>query len=99
MNAVQDILPAVEGCDNGEEEDAKDCELDSDSLDSISERSDYPCPFCHNDFINQEEVIEPMESCLGTDTEPEVLKPICPYCHQIFETTDEIEDHIGIHQS
>jgi hypothetical protein len=21
----------------------------------------YPCPFCHNDFINQEEVIEHMK--------------------------------------
>ena len=72
------------------------CESDSDSLDT-TERSDYPCSFCHNDFINQEEVIESMEICFGTDAEPEVLKLICPYCPQIFETTDAIEEHIGIH--
>ena len=97
MNAAHNILPAVEGCDNEEEEDPMDCEWYSDSMDSISERSDYPCPFCHNNFINKEEVIEPMEICLGTDTETEVLKSICPFCHQIFKTTDEIEEHIVIH--
>ena len=50
-------------------------ESDSDSLDTTSERSDYPCQFCHNDFNNQEEVIEHMEICSGTNTEPEVWKP------------------------
>ena len=93
MNA-NDVLPDVEGCDSEQEEDAMDCESDLDSLDSTSERSDYPCPFCHTDFINQEEVIEHMEICSGTDTEPEVLKLMCPYCQQNFETA---EKHIGIH--
>ena len=67
MNADNDILPDVEE----EEEDAMDCESDSDSLDSTSERSDYPCPFCNTDFINQEEVFEHMEICSGTDPEPD----------------------------
>ena len=97
MNAAHEILPADKGCDNEEEEDPMDCEWDSDSMDSIFERSDYPCLFCKKNFINQEEVIEPMEICLGTDAETEVMKPICPYCHQIFKITDEIEEHIGIH--
>ena len=73
------------------------CESDSDSLDNTSERSDYPCPFCHNDFINQEEVIERVEISSGTYTEPMVLKLICPYCQQTFETYDNIEKYIGIH--
>ena len=55
------------------------------------------CPFCHTDFINQEEVIEHMEICSGTDPEPEVLKLICPYCQQTFDIYDKIENHIGIH--
>ena len=42
MNAAHNILPDVEGCDNEEEEDAMDCESDSDSSDYTSERSDYP---------------------------------------------------------
>ena len=29
--------------------------------------TNYPFPFCHNNFINQEEVIEHMEICSGTD--------------------------------
>ena len=82
MNAAHDILPDVEGCDNEEEEDAMDCESDSDSSDSTFERSDYPCPFCHTDFMNEEEVTEHLEICSGTDPEPEVLKLICPYCQQ-----------------
>ena len=85
---VKDILPDVEGYESEKEEVAMDFESDSDSLDSTSKRSDYPCPFCHTDFINQEEVFEHMEICSGTDPAPEVLKPICPYCQQIFETTD-----------
>ena len=59
--------------------------------------TNYPCPFCHTDFINQEDVIEHIEICLGTDQEHEVLKLICPYCQQTFETYDKIEKHIGIH--
>ena len=54
INAAHDFLPDVEGCDNEEEEDAMDCESDSDSSDSTSEKSDYPCLFCHTDFISQE---------------------------------------------
>ena len=50
-------------------------ESDSDSLDTTFERSDYPCQFCHNDFINQEEGIEHVEICSGTNTEREVWKP------------------------
>ena len=73
------------------------CESDSDSSDTTSERPAYPCPFCHNDFINQEEVIERVEISSGTDTEPMVLKLICPYCQQTFETHDKIEKHFGIH--
>ena len=93
MNADNDIFPDVEE----EEEDAMDCESDSDSSDSTCEISDYPCPFCHTNFINQEEVFEYMEICSGTDPEPEVLKLICPKCQQTFETSDKIEKHIGIH--
>ena len=73
------------------------CESDTDSSDSTSEISDYSCPFCHPNFINQEEVIEYMEICSGTDPEPEVLKQICPYCQQTFETDDKIEKHITIY--
>ena len=73
------------------------CESDSDSSDTISERSDYPFPFCHNDFINQEDVNKHVEICSGTDTEPEVLKLICPNSQKTFETYDKIEKHIGIH--
>ena len=40
-------------------------ESDSDSLDTTSERSDYPCQFCHNNFNNQEEVIE--QTCETND--------------------------------
>ena len=54
-------------------------------------------PFCHTDFINREEVIEQIEICLGTYPEPEVQKLICPYCQQIFDRHDKIENHIGIH--
>ena len=74
------------------------CESDTNSSDSTSEISDYPCPFCHPDFINQqEEVIEHMEVWSGTDPEPEVLKMIWPYCKQTFETYDKIEKPITIH--
>ena len=59
--------------------------------------TNYPCPFCHTDFINQDEVIEHMEICLGTETEPEVLKVIRPYCLKTFETFDKIEKPIKIH--
>ena len=57
--------------------------------------TNYPCPFCHNDFINQEEVIEHMKICSGTDPEPKVLKVICPYGQKTFETYDKIENPIG----
>ena len=67
---VNDILPDVERCDSQQEEDAMDCESDSEGLDSTSKRSDYPCPFCHTDFIGQEQVIEHVEICSGTHTEP-----------------------------
>ena len=90
MNAAHDSLPDVEGWDNEEKEDAMDCESDSDISDSTSERSDYPCPFCHTDFINQEEVFEHMEICSGTDPKPEVLKLICPYCQQTFDKYDKL---------
>ena len=50
--------------------------------------TNYPCPFCHTNFINQEEVIEHMEICSWTDPEPEVLKLICSYCQKTFETYD-----------
>ena len=73
------------------------CESDSDSSDTTSERSAYPGPLCYNDFINQEEVIERVEISSGTDPEPKVLKLICPYCQQTFETYDKIKKHIGIH--
>ena len=59
--------------------------------------TNYPCPFCHTDFINQEEVIEHMEICSGTDPKPKVLKLIGPYCQPTFETYDKIEKHIWIH--
>ena len=59
--------------------------------------TNYPCPFCHTNFINQEEVTEHMEICSGTDQEPEVLKLICPFCQKTFETFDKLEKPIGIH--
>ena len=59
--------------------------------------TNYPCPVCHTNFINQEEVIEPLDICSGTEPEPEMMKLICPYCQQTFETNDKIEKHIGIH--
>ena len=60
------------------------CESDSDSSSNTPEWSDYPCQFCHNDFINQDEVIEHMEICSGTDTEPKVWKLMCTFCQQTF---------------
>ena len=90
MNADNDILPDVEE----EEEDAMDCESDSDSLDSTSERSDYPCPFCNTDFINQEEVFQHMEICSGTDLEPEVLKLMCLNYQKTYK---KFHNYIGIH--
>ena len=59
---MTDNLPDVEECDSEQEEYSMDCESDSDSSDSTCEISDYPCPFCHTNFINQEEVIEHMEN-------------------------------------
>ena len=94
MNRAHTILPDVVGCDE-EEEDAMEYESDADNSDSDSSNSDYPCPFCHYDFTNQEEVIDHMEIC--SETDQEMMKPICPYCQQTFETTDEMEQHIGIH--
>ena len=38
-----------------------------------------------------------MEICSGTYPETEVLKLICPYCKQTFETYDKIKKHIVIH--
>ena len=58
--------------------------------------TNYPCPFFHTNFINQEEVIEHMEICSWTDQEPEVLKLIGPYCQKTFETYDKIEKPIVI---
>ena len=55
------------------------------------------CPFRHTEIINQEEVIEHMEICSGTDQEPEVQKLICPYCQQTFNIYDKIDNHIRIH--
>ena len=59
-------------------------------------QTNYPCPFCHTKFINQDEVIEHMEICSWTDPEPEVLKLIRPYCQKTFEPYDKIEKPIGI---
>ena len=59
--------------------------------------TNYPCPFCHTNFINKEEVIEHMEIFRGTDPKPNVLKLICPYCQPTIETYDKIEKHIKIH--
>ena len=59
--------------------------------------TNYPCPFCHTDFINKEEVIGHMEICLGTDPKPYVLNLICPYCQPTFETNDKIEEYTEIH--
>ena len=57
---ANDILSDVEGYDREKEEDAMEFESDLDNSDSTSERSDYPCPFFHTNFINQEAVIEHM---------------------------------------
>ena len=89
MNAVYDIIPDVEGCNNEEESD-------SDRLDSNPERSDYPCPICHTDFVNKKEVIEHMEICSGTYPEPKRLNLICTYCKQTFATNDKIEMPIAM---
>ena len=70
---------------------------DSESSESGSSDSDYPCPFCDSDFFSQKEVIEHMKICSETDPESDRNKPICLYCKETFETTDEIEEHIGIH--
>ena len=52
--------------------------------------TNYSCPFWHNDFINQEEVIDHMEICSETDPEHEMLKLICPYIQKTFKTYDKI---------
>ena len=59
--------------------------------------TNYPCPFCINDFINQEEFIEHKEICSGTNPKPEVLNLICPYGQKTFETYDKIEKPSGSH--
>ena len=38
-----------------------------------------------------------MQICSGTDSEPEGLKRICPFCQQTFDIYDKIENHIAIH--
>ena len=86
MNAAHDILPDVEGCDNEEEEDA-----------CIVSQTQTARTLLLKDLPIQEEVIERVEISSGTDTEPKVLKLICPYCQQTFETYDKIEKHIEIH--
>ena len=58
--------------------------------------TNYSCPFFHTDFINQEEFIEHMEICSGTDPELEVLKLIFSYCQETFDIYDQIENYIGI---
>ena len=55
------------------------------------------CLLCHTEIINQEEVIEHMEICSGTDPGPEVQKLVCPYCQQTFNIYDKIKNHIRIH--
>ena len=55
------------------------------------------CPFCHTNFINQEEVIEHMAICSGTGAKPEVLKLVCPYCQPTFETYDKLDKQIQTH--
>ena len=71
---MDENLPDVEECDSEQEENAMDCESDSDSSDSTSKRSDYPCPFCHTKRM----LLSTLKICSGTD--PEVLKLIHPYC-------------------
>ena len=56
--------------------------------------TNYPCPFCHTNFINQEEVIKHMKFFSGTDLKPEMLKLTCPYCQPTFETYEHIDKHI-----
>ena len=58
--------------------------------------TNYSCPFCHTDFINQEQVMEHMEICSGTDPELDMLKLVRPYCQQTFDIYDKIENYIGI---
>ena len=41
--------------------------------------TNYPCPFCHTNFINQKEVIEHMEICAVTD--PEANMSLLPANH------------------
>ena len=45
--------------------------------------TNYPCPFCHTDFINQEDVIEHMEICSVTD--PEANLSLLPANHLIWQ--------------
>ena len=63
----------------------------------VSARKPFWQLVCKPDFINQEEFIQHMEICSGTDPEPDVLKLICPYCYQTFETYDRNKNHIGTH--
>ena len=90
---VNDNIPDVEELDSKQEECAVDCESDSDRTDSTSNRSDYPCPFCHT----RRRLMRTWKICSATDPDPEVLKLFQPYCQQNFETSDGIEKHIGIH--
>ena len=80
------IFPDVEGCDNEEEEDA-----------CIVSQTQTARTLLLKDLPIQEEVIERVEISSGRDTEPKVLKLICPYCQQTFGTYDKIEKHIGNH--
>ena len=54
--------------------------------------TNYPCPCCHTNFINQEEVIDNIEIGSGTDSEPEVLNLIRPfYLHNLSQQHQQAE--------
>jgi hypothetical protein len=63
--------------------------------------TNYPCPFCHTDLINQEDVIEHMKICSVTD--PEVNLSFVPgrlgSCIirlNNFNNNEELTGHINI---
>ena len=51
MDAAQFIFLMLKGVTMGKKK-MHYCKSDSDSSDTTPERSDYPCQFCHNNFIN-----------------------------------------------
>ena len=97
MNSAHDIIPDVEGCDNNKKKMLWIVNQTWTARTLPVKDLTIHAYFSIPNFINQEEVIEHMEICSGTDPEREVLKLTCPYCQQTFETHDKIGKHIKIY--